>query len=208
MTPARREREMTQELERLVVRDVALCGAMADEMEDYLKAKELFWEPNRRRPGGAELPKLTLGGLLLAMRRLQALRDRLAPDQLGALTRAGRELAHHRTQWRARYGAKLARDLRSRLDAWAWYLDDCERQGEPAIVHYPHQVKTRVKVDLLLDEAAGVALEVEESRQRQAALDERLRADFVAGDFCWLAPLVTGFPPERFWYLYGQPRVE
>jgi hypothetical protein len=199
---------MTQELERLVVRDVALCGAMADEMEDYLKAKELFWEPNRRRPGGAGLPKLTLGGLLLAMRRLETLRDRLDPDQLEALAHAGRELAHHRTRWRARYRAKLARDLRSRLDAWAWYMDDCRQQGESAIVHYPRQVETRVKVDLLLDEAVEVALEVEESRQRQLALDEHLRADFVAGDFCWLAPLAAGFSPERFWYLYGQPRVE
>jgi hypothetical protein len=199
---------MTQELERLIARDVALCEAMADEIEDYLKSNELFWEPNRRRPGGMDLPKLTLGGLLLAMHRLETLRGHLTPTQSKALTRARRELTLQKSQWRVRYQTKLARDLRSRLDAWAWYLDDCRQQGESAIVHYPRQVETRVKADLLLEEAARAKLEVEKSRQRQTALDERLRADFIPGDFCWLEPLAAGFPPDRFWYLYGYPKGE
>ena len=197
---------MTQELERLIARDVALCEAMADEIDAYLRAKELFWEPNRRRPGGEGLPKLTTGGLLLAMRRLETLRERLNPDQAAALARARREWVHQKKEWRLRYQNKLARDLRSRLDAWAWYLDDCERQGESAIVHYARQAETRVKIDLLLDEAREVGLDVDESRQRRAALDERLGALFAQGEFCWLEPLAAGFSRERFWYLYGTPR--
>jgi hypothetical protein len=194
---------MTQKLAKLIARDVALCEAMADELESYLKSNALFWEPNRRRPGGSDLPKLTLGGLLLARQRLETSRQRLTPDQLWALDRAGRELAHHRSQWRTSYQTKLARDLRSRLDAWAWYLDDCQEQGEAASAHYPRQVETRVKIDLLLDEAAEVEVEVEKARRRLAALDERLRVDFVPGGFCWPDPLAVGFPVERFWYLWG-----
>ena len=199
---------MIQELERLIARDAALCEAMADEIKEYLKSNELFWEPNRHRPGGADLPKLTIGGLLLAMRRLETLRDRLNPDQEKALTRAGQELAFQKSRWRLRYQNKLARDLRSRLDAWAWYLDDCQRQGKSAIVHYARQVETRVKFDLLLDEAMEVGLEVKESHKRQAALDERLRALFAKGDSCWISELAAGFPPDRFWYLYGFPRKD
>jgi hypothetical protein len=197
---------MTQELVHLITRDVALCEAMADEIDAYLRSKELFWEPNRRRPGGEGLPKLTIGGLLLAMRRLETLRERLDPDQAAALARARREYADQKQSWRLRYQNKLARDLRSRLDAWAWYLDDCERQGESAIVHYPRQAETRVKIDLLLDEAREVGLDVDDSRLRRAALDQRLRAVFATGAFCWLEPLAAGFPRERFWYLYGAPR--
>lgn len=199
---------MDPELEKLVARDVALCEAMADEIKDYLQSRSLFWEPDRRRPGGADLPKLTCGGLLLALRRLETLRERLDAAQLQALTRAGRELAFHKAEWGVRYRTKLARDLRSRLDAWSWYLDDCRQQGEAATVHYSRQVGTRVKIDLLLEEALGVNQEVQQSRQRQLALDERLRADFVAGDFCWPGPLAVGFPGDRFWYLYGQPQVQ
>jgi len=181
---------------------------MADEIDNYLRSQELFWEPNRRRPGGEGLPKLTIGGLLLAMRRLETLREHLNPDQAAALAHTASELAFQQKEWRLRFQNKLARDLRSRFDAWAWYLDDCERQGESAIAHYPRQAETRVKIDLLLDEAGEVGLEVNESRQRQAALDERLRAVFDQGEFCWLEPLTAGFPQERFWYLYGTPREE
>jgi hypothetical protein len=142
---------------------------------------------------------------LLAQRRLETLRDRLNPDQSGALARAGRELAFQKSHWRMRYQAKLARDLRSRLDTWAWYLDDCQAQGESATVHYARQVETRVKIELLLDEATQVKLDVQEERQRLRTLDQRLRADFNPGQFCWLEALAAGFPPERFWYLWGRP---
>ena len=196
--------EMTDELERLIARDSALCAAMADELEAYLKSSELFWEPDRRRFAGVELPKLTLGGLLLAMRRLETLRQRLSPDPSQTLARIGRELSFHRAQWRLRYQNKLARDLRSRLDTWAWYLEDCQQHRETAIVHYPRQVETRAKIDLLLDEALEAGLDSEPFRERLVNLDERLRSVFGPGEFCWMEPLTGGFPSERFWYLYGQ----
>jgi len=200
--------EITRDLEQLIARDAALCAAMAEDLDDYLKSNELFWEPNRRRPGGPDLPKLTLGGLLLALRRLETLREHLTPDQSHALTRARREMDYQKRQWRTRYQTKLARDLRSRLDAWAWYLDDCKQQGEAVTAHYTRQVETRAKADLLLDEAGEIGLDVAELRQRQVALDERLRADFHSGDFCWAGELAAGFPVDRFWYLYGHPGTE
>jgi hypothetical protein len=199
---------MNQELEHLIARDAALCAAMSDEMGDYIKSGVLYWDPGRRQLGGVGLPKLTFGGLLLAMHRLATLHDHLDLDQAATLTRAERELDLQKSQWRGRYQDKLARELRSRLDAWAWYLDDCKKEGESAIVHYPRQVETRVKADLLLDEAGEVDLDVEESRQRQVALDERLGAFFTVGEFCWLEELAPGFSPDRFWFLYGFPRED
>jgi hypothetical protein len=199
---------MTAQLEQLIARDTALSGAVADEMEDYLKSNVLYWEPNRRRPGGAGLPKLTFGGLLLAIRRLETVREHLDPDQAGTLTRAQQELRSQKSRWLSRFQDKLARELRSRLDAWAWYLEDCRKQGESAIIHYPHQVETRAKIDLLLDEAAEVKLEVGKSRRRQVDLDEHLRAFFTVGEFCWLGELAPGFPLDRFWFLYGFPRAD
>jgi hypothetical protein len=199
---------MAEELERLIARDVALCETMTDELEEYLRSRELFWEPNRHRPGGMDLPKLTVGGFLLALRRLDTLRVRLDHDQAVIYSQAQAALAWQKKEWGVRYQDKLTRDLRSRLDAWAWYLEDCEKQGEAAIVHYPRQVETRVKIDLLLDEAHEVALDVDEFRQRQVTLDERLGAFFTVGEFCWLEELAPGFPPDRFWYLWGYPRSD
>ena len=199
---------MTKQLEQLISRDTALCAAMADELEAYLKSDTLFWEPSRRQPGGLALPKLTIGGFLLAMRRLETLRDHLDANQRDVLARAGHELARQRSQWQLRYQSKLTRELRSRQDAWAWYLDDVRQQGEPAIAHYAHQVETRVKADLLLEELQNIGSDVEASRTRMAGLDQRLGGAFTVGEFCWIEELATGFPPDRFWFLYGFPRED
>jgi hypothetical protein len=196
---------MNDQLGQLIARDTVLCSAMADEMEDYLKSNALFWEPNRRRPGGTGLPKLTFGRLLLAMRRLETLSEHLDRDQAATLQRAKQELDFQRSQWTLRYREKTSRELRSRLDAWSWYLDDIRKQGESAIVYYARQVEERVKSDLLLEEAGKVGLEVKEPQMQQAALDQRLGTIFTVGEFCWLEELAPGFPPERFWYLWGQP---
>lgn len=199
---------MTGELEQMVARDTALCAAMADEMGDYLKSRELFWEPNRRRPGGTGLPKLTFGGLFLAMRRLETLRDHLDLDQTETLQRSAQELRIQKSRWSRRYEDKITRELRSRLDAWAWYLDDIRKQGESAIVHYPREAETRVKADLLIEKAQDVGMDVEQSQARQLALDQRLSTIFSVGEFCWLEQLAPGFPPDRFWFLYGFPRED
>jgi hypothetical protein len=181
---------------------------MADELEPYLKSSTLYWEPGRRLLGGGALPKLTVGGFLLSMRRLETLRDHLTPNQADVLTRAQRELAQQRSQWQRRYHNKLARELRSRQDAWAWYLDDVNQKGEPIIAHYGHQVETRVKAGLLLEELRAGGSHIEESLARQTALDQRLSLIFARGEFYWIEELAAGFPPDRFWYLWGQPRKD
>jgi hypothetical protein len=54
--------------ERRIAADVAFCEAMTAEMEDYLSSNVRLWEPSRRRFGSGELPKPTIGGLVLAER--------------------------------------------------------------------------------------------------------------------------------------------
>lgn len=199
---------MEQELEKLIARDAAFCRIMTAEMEDYLKSNVLFWEPSRRDLTGVDLPKLTMGGLFLAQRRLETLRERLTANQLQALEAAEQALAYQEKEWRNRLVNKLSRELRSRLDSWAWYLDDYSAQPGAAAAHYLHQIETRVKIELLLLEAEQIDWAVEETRQRLAVLDGRLRTNFVPGDFCWPAPLAKGFPRDRFWYLWGRIEAE
>jgi hypothetical protein len=199
---------MSQSPESIIERDTALCAAMADELEAYLKSDILFWEPSRRQPGSLSLPKLTVGGFLLAIRRLGTLKDYLDPNQRDVLMCAEDELARQRSQWQRRYQNKLSRELRSRQDAWAWYLDDVRQQSESAIAHYAHQVETRVKTDLLLEELRNIGSDIDASLTRQAGLDRRLGAFFTVGEFCWIEELAAGFPPDRFWYLWGQPRKD
>ena len=103
---------------------------------------------------------------------------------------------------RQRYEARALHDLRGRLDAWAWYLDDYAKQPGEEAPYYPAQARTRLAIALLLDELARDA-EAAPLAQRLLVLDERLRADWIGGAFVWHSSLAHAFPRESFWWLYG-----
>jgi hypothetical protein len=181
--------------------DLAACQAMADEFEAYLKSDVLYWQMDAARPGGEQLPKLTFGGFLERARRLSA--APLSPAQRSTLDEAVRRFETARMAYRQRYEERALHDLRGRLDAWAWYLDDYAKQPSEEAPYYPAQAHTRLAIALLLDELAHNA-EAAPLVQRLFVLDERLRADWIGGAFVWHTSLAHAFPRDSFWWLYGR----
>jgi hypothetical protein len=187
--------------------DLAACQAMAEEFEAYLKSDVLYWQMDAARPGprsplggGDQLPKLTIGGFLERARRLQA--ALLSPAQQAALDQAIRRFERVRDAQRPRYTTRVLHDLRGRLDAWEWFLDDYIKRPNDEAPYYFARVRIRLAIELLLDELAD-ASQAQELKCRLLALDERLRADWIESAFVWPAALAHAFPRERFWWLYG-----
>jgi hypothetical protein len=174
---------------------------MADEMEAYLQSDVLYWQMDASRPGGDQLPKLTVGGFLERACRLRA--ASLSSSQRVVLDESVRCFEQARDMQHARYVERAVHDLRGRLDAWQWFLDDYARQPEEQAPYYPAQAHTRLAAELLMGELENLPRAAEFAR-RLAALDERLRADWIDGPFVWHAALAPGFPRERFWWLYGK----
>ena len=181
--------------------DLAVCQAMADEFEAYLKSDVLYWQMDAARPSGDQLPKLTVSGFLERARRLQA--ALLSPTQRATLDDNIRCFERARDTNRQRYETRALHDLRGRLDTWAWYLDDYAKQPNEEASYYPSRAHTRLAIALLLDELAGHA-EAAPFAQRLFVLDERLRADWIDGTFVWHSSLAHTFPREQFWWLYGR----
>lgn len=172
-------------------------------MEDYLASDLVYWPI---RPFSATFPTFSIGGLLESLRRLETLRDRLPPTARDDLEALKAQLDRLREAQRARYQQKLERELNSRLDAWAWYLEDYERRPEEAAASYPSQAHTRLKIELLIEEADRLGMDVGKIRNRLQALDQTLRRNWAPGPFLWEEPLQKAFPADRFWWLYGRPR--
>lgn len=170
-------------------------------MEDYLASDLVYWP---LRPFSATFPSFSLGGLLESLRRLEARRAQLPPQAQADLERLEARLDQVRESHRLRYQQKLERELSSRLDAWTWYLEDYEGRREEAAAGYPAQVHIRLKIELLLEEAERLGLDVEKTRSRLWALDQALRRNWEPGRFLWEEPLQRVFPQERFWWLYGR----
>lgn len=186
--------------------DLAACQAMSEEFEAYLQSDVLYWQMDATRPGGSQLPKLTVGGFLERARRLPA--APLSSAQGAVLDKAVRQFDLARQAHHARYVMHALHDLRGRLDAWAWFLDDYAKRPNDEAPYYPAQAHIRLAIALLLDELAG-SPDVAELERRLAVLDRRLHADWIDGPFVWHPALAHAFPPDSFWWLYGrldQPR--
>ena len=151
------------------------------ELQTYLLSDTLFY------PLTHPLPRLTVGGLLLAQRRLHAYEDASPLDfRLDTL----------RTKWRAAWEKKAAQELKTRLTLWHNYLDDC-REEEALLENYAREVRWRVMLALLAAELPADSSELN-------ALDQRLRAKFRTGGFIWDEALRSEFSQDDFWFLYGK----
>jgi hypothetical protein len=186
--------------------DLAVAQAMADELETYLQRDVLYWQMAARGPMSSRFPKMTLGGLLLRLQRLKALRDRLAPQQQSALDALDRRVETAFSSWSAAYDARLQREIEARLNAWARYIaEDCTEGRSACADYYPSQAEVRTMLALLLDEAARVSrADLGPLQSRLAVLDSQFKGLFGPGAFIWDPSLAPAYPPDRFWWLYRE----
>lgn len=172
-----------------------VAHAMLDELEAYLKSDIVFWQAASTALGD-RMPRVTIGGLLESLLRAEAAGVADAPSMRAALDRI-------RSRRRDGYLSHAEREARSRLDAWAWYLDDYDRKASDVADYYPNEVRARLKAELLLngleEEHRGQA-----ERARAGQLDARVRASFAQGDFVLDERLKPQLPSDRFWWLYGR----
>ena len=162
------------------------------QLEPYLLSQELFW------PLGGTKPRLTVGGVLLSLKRIAAVVE--SPVEQAILSQLTVKLDAVRTRWRVAWEQKCARELRTRLELWQNYLGDYRISPESYADDYRNEARLRVLVGLLAGELPEVP---EESRMKLEALDVLLRGRLSSGQFVWDVALISAFPQDEFWYLYG-----
>jgi len=185
--------------------ELAICRTMAEEMEPYLLSNQLFRQLVVRTPVGDLQPKMTLGAFLEHYRRLRRREKALSPTQRAELDRIGEVWATMKRRYEKRYMELLRQELRSQLDSWAWFLDDCLRRPNRCREDYPTEVRTRARISLLLEEL-GPDAQIYTEASRLAHLDDRLRRMWQKGHFIWPSEAADAYPPDRYWFLYGYPQ--
>ena len=170
-------------------KDRVYLEAGIPELEDYLLSDELYWPITAR---GYDLPRLTVGGILLTQSQLKARNERI--ESLEA------QLDAVRSKWRVAWETKAGREVQARMRLWGNYLADYRHNPEGHADAYPHEVRYRVMLQLLLSELPTQTSIQEEMSQ----LDSLIRGYLISGDFIWETDLQAGFPREVYWYLYGK----
>ena len=195
------ESNATLDLER----DLLIVEAIVFDLRPYLLSTVLYWPLTAPTGSLTLLPRGTLGGLLLRLHRLDALRERLSGGQAQRLGTAHAAVSEQLGSWRVQAEDKAMREMSSRLHAWDAFLEECEDNPARYDPEYPTQAEGRTVIDLLIAFARRAA-EQRSFSARLAAVDRRLREIAAESDFVWDPAMIPAFPHERFWWLYMRPR--
>jgi len=180
--------------------DFQFVQAGIEILPDYLLSKELFW-PLSAPKFGYSLPRFTLGGMLVAFRRIDAYAD--TPAKQAELLEFERRVDALRSSRRVAWENKVMHEIRARFNLWQNYLSDLRHARENHADAYAHEVNWRVMLELLMDELPALTPE----KAALDGLDVVLRNYWHPGGFIWEPELKSAFPEDTFWFLYGKLTV-
>ena len=83
-------------------------------------------------------------------------------------------------------------------------MDECFRRGGCAST-YPAEVRARVRLALLFDEATTANFSILAEQGHLRRLDSQLRNVWRDGAFLLDPSLRALYPEDRYWWLYGLP---
>jgi len=182
-------------------RDVRTVEAMAARLKPYVYENELYG----LMPG--DLPRLTVGGLLMRLRRLSALTDQLSPKQQNIVQSAQQQLDAIRKEWGVAYEGKLQRELTARLNSLGQFLSECHESPRRCFDGYPSAIEKRVIAQAIADEMEARNTATTITRASLTDFDNNLRRYVKPTDaFIWDARLEPAYPRDQYWYLYVEPK--
>jgi hypothetical protein len=187
-------------------RDLDVVEAAAADLKDYLLSSTLYWTLSAKPRPASPLPKSTLGAILFRLHRLDALVDRLDSGQRQRFRAVRRQVADELEHWHVQAEAKALLDLKSRIRAWAAFLEELADNPRRYVPEYPTQAEGRTVMAVLLG-YAGSAADRSGHTARVRSLDVTLRDITSQGDFVWAAAMQPAFPRDDFWWLYVTPRL-
>lgn len=186
-------------------RDLRFVSIMAGDLKDYLLSDTLYWSLSDPGPAGHPYPLGTVGGLLLRLRKLDAVHGQLSPDQFMRLEQAATKTHDALDAWIVQREQKVAREIKARLQTWSAFLDDLSADAQRFRSEYATQVEGRVILSMLFP-VAGKAADGQGFIARLNGLDERLRMVCGPGDFVWDPIFMSAFPRGEYSWLYVQAR--
>lgn len=183
--------------------DVKQALKMAQTLEDYVRGEQLYGSIG----GGAfnGMPSMTVGGLLMRLRRLDVLRDHLKDSNIKNLDRAIDIYDTVRHEWAFHYEGKVTREAHSRIDAMKGFFYECADNIRQCIGIYKPEMMRRTIVQELLKEMQVLDMTDAKLSAKIEETDEKLKRYVEPAKFQWSDVLIPAFPKAEYWWLYYCP---
>lgn len=176
--------------------DVDTVPAMASRLVPFVYENEIFgYTPD-------DLPKLTIGGLLMRLHRLALLDNLLSDEQRERLATTQQQVDSVKQEWLVAYTNKTTDELTMRINEWNQFLNDCRQNQDECSEMYPSMVEKRVMAQVLANEARELNALTPEIEKRLNEIDSQLQGYFKAGSFVWDQRLQRAYPQDQYGFLY------
>lgn len=184
-----------------LAQDLREAVTMLENLAAYLRGSELYGSATGGFFNFGNMPSLTVGALVMRLRRLKALHIQLSQEQRSTLDALLKQHEAIRKEWRSHYEKKVLREANSRLDSIQQYFQDDNRSA------YAPELLRRTIVQELLGVMNELGLASKELDDKLRYIDNRLGGiALVHGDFAWDPILEPVYPKNEYWWLYRQPR--
>ena len=192
---------MSEEVEKLV-QDLFILGAMAAEMDEYLRSQVLFWPLSQ-----ANLPRLTVGGYLMRQHRLLTLGHLLNNEEIVRRDAAVVQFNQALDEKVVRFEERAHQECHARLRQWGEYLKELHDRNLAVADFYHSHVQTRAMIAALMAKLKRPPYEFDDRVEAQlATYDQVLKNYWIPGEFAWPNGWQPAYPKSEYWWLYGSPR--
>ena len=188
-----------------MTQDLHEAEAMAKGLEQYVRGKELYGNTSG---AFSSMPALTGGSLLLRLRRLDAMRDRMSDAQISTLDDTLAVFEQVRHDWERHYSDKLIAEGHSRADAIVYFYKECQDNMRGCRNNYPPEMTRRTIIAEIQDELVRITESSSELDDKVKHVDNLLRGLNQAADFQWDETLKPLYSHDEFWWLYQLPHED
>jgi hypothetical protein len=187
----------------VLLQDLHILEAMVAEMEAYLNSDATYWP--MRQEG---MPKLTIGGCLMRLDRLQIMRHYLPEAEQSSLNDTLSAFNTLLIERVVRFESRAHAELHARLREWTTYLRHATSHKVREKEHYANTVDTRLVIAALMDKLQTAPYRLApQLAQDVAQMDNYLKAQWENGEFVLLPMWQEAYSAKTYWWLYGCPKA-
>src|SRR5512145_2022426 len=177
-----------------IERDLREVHAMVEALVPYVYEDELY------RMLGGSLPSLTLGAVLLRLRRLRGLRGRMTHAQAEQFQTIEAKHEAIREEWATHYNQKLLREVEGRLNNLHAYFKECDDDPRLCANSYLPEALRRTIIQEILTELPDQEIRAAGLHTKFQKADTRMRRYLRPSSFVWDAVLKPAYPDNIYWW--------
>jgi hypothetical protein len=175
---------------QILLRDLNILEQMSIELGAYLMSASERWTMGR-----GDMPRLTIGGVLMRQHRLAVVCGRMQPNEQTRFNIAGNRIDRLQSQHLVRFELRMHQELHSRMGEWIGHLRNWADLGKLTVEGYAKDVDTRVVVTAIVEKLQRPPYRLDPRFPEElSTVDKHLRGCWTDGEFIWSPVWQPAYP--------------